>query len=361
MERNIGEQLNKAFEAYRQASIEKDGAKRELQQKTESYERYIQQLLKQIEDQKQKIFKLEAQLISNPSTGEVKCEEETALPVNHLLDNTPFRRSLLPPEVNMEPAVATPQILPVNSRVEKYEDVLEAFEDLQGNFHQIQTLTRRQKDHLKRFYRGNDMTNEQQFSMPIQCTDGTADGGGSSVPSGLHRGLAPQPPRVPLAPLDPRGADQEDRDLDESLTKLSVKFPPSTDSEYEFLNSTPDRQVAHLGLAHLGLSPGKRPAVCSIATVLDEEMSGELSAHFSFPTSSSAPRSPAHSHSHLRESVRGPQQPLWSPVLCCEEAPQGSEEEGHSSPSDCAFCHEVVPPQQWNSHLYSHFNKGARN
>ena len=33
MERNIGEQLNKAFEAYRQASIEKDGAKRELQQK----------------------------------------------------------------------------------------------------------------------------------------------------------------------------------------------------------------------------------------------------------------------------------------------------------------------------------------
>lgn len=31
MERNIGDQLNKAYEAYRQASIERDSAKRELQ------------------------------------------------------------------------------------------------------------------------------------------------------------------------------------------------------------------------------------------------------------------------------------------------------------------------------------------
>lgn len=33
MERNIGDQLNKAFEAYRQVSIEKDNVKKELQQK----------------------------------------------------------------------------------------------------------------------------------------------------------------------------------------------------------------------------------------------------------------------------------------------------------------------------------------
>lgn len=32
MERNIGDQLNKAYEAYRQASIERDSAKKELQQ-----------------------------------------------------------------------------------------------------------------------------------------------------------------------------------------------------------------------------------------------------------------------------------------------------------------------------------------
>lgn len=33
MERNMGDQLNKAFEAYRQVSIEKENAKKELQQK----------------------------------------------------------------------------------------------------------------------------------------------------------------------------------------------------------------------------------------------------------------------------------------------------------------------------------------
>lgn len=32
MERNIGDQLNKAFEAYRQVSIEKENAKKQLQQ-----------------------------------------------------------------------------------------------------------------------------------------------------------------------------------------------------------------------------------------------------------------------------------------------------------------------------------------
>lgn len=32
MERNMGDQLNKAFEAYRQVSIEKENAKKQLQQ-----------------------------------------------------------------------------------------------------------------------------------------------------------------------------------------------------------------------------------------------------------------------------------------------------------------------------------------
>lgn len=82
MERNIGDQLNKAFEAYRQVSIEKDNAKKELQQMSEYYERYTQQLQKQIEDQQQLISKLEAKLsATRPPSGEMKCE-----PCNHLLD-----------------------------------------------------------------------------------------------------------------------------------------------------------------------------------------------------------------------------------------------------------------------------------
>lgn len=46
MERNIGDQLNKAFEAYRQVSIEKDNAKKELQKMVKTW------------GKKQNIFKL---------------------------------------------------------------------------------------------------------------------------------------------------------------------------------------------------------------------------------------------------------------------------------------------------------------
>uniref|UniRef100_A0A0E9QKU7 Uncharacterized protein n=1 Tax=Anguilla anguilla TaxID=7936 RepID=A0A0E9QKU7_ANGAN len=64
---NIGTELKKAFEAYRQASIEKDSAKRELQQKTEYYQSYTQQLEQQIEDQNKLITELKA-LLSSAAT-----------------------------------------------------------------------------------------------------------------------------------------------------------------------------------------------------------------------------------------------------------------------------------------------------
>lgn len=44
MERNIGDQLNKAFEAYRQVSIEKDNAKKELQKMVRKGEKVFQAL-----------------------------------------------------------------------------------------------------------------------------------------------------------------------------------------------------------------------------------------------------------------------------------------------------------------------------
>lgn len=39
------------------------------------------------------------------------------------------------------------------------KDVLEVFQALRGKFQQIHTLTQRQKDHLKKIYRGNYMAN----------------------------------------------------------------------------------------------------------------------------------------------------------------------------------------------------------
>lgn len=237
--------------------------------------------------------------------------------------------------------VAVAPNMPVNCSVD-YQDMLDAFEAIQGKFRQIRSLTRRQKDHLKRFHGGNDTSNDQRFSMPIQCTDRTAE---------AERPFSSAPRSAVDIPLPPtslasRGASPEDRDLVDSLTKLSVKFPPSADSEYDFLNSAPER--------HIGLTmPTKRPLSNVPSTLTVEEEPLELPMPFVYPPS------PSHSTSSSlsQESVRGPQQPLWSPELC------GAVDVGtelatpqSSSPDKCAFCHAVVPQDRMNSHLYSHFS-----
>ncbi|XP_019945356.2 TRAF family member-associated NF-kappa-B activator [Paralichthys olivaceus] len=335
MERNIGDQLNKAFEAYRQVSIEKDNAKKELQKMTDYYEGYTQTLQKQIEDQQQLIIKLQAKLTATrqPSAGEMKCE-----PCNHLLDGASAYRIKQYPE-NMG-SVALSSKLPVNSNLD-YKDMLDVFEVIQGKFRQIRSLTQRQKDHLKRFHGGSDASNDQQFSMPIQCTDRTAEAG-RPFPSVLTSAVDIPPPPTSLAS---RGTSPEDRDLVDSLTKLRVKFPPSADSEYDFLNSAPDR--------HIGLTMPLKPPLSDVPSAMTEEEPVELPMPFVYPTS------PSHSTSSSlsQESVRGPQQPLWSPELC-DAVDVGTElaTPQSSSPDKCAFCNAVVPQDQMNSHLYSHFS-----
>lgn len=131
---------------------------------------------------------------------------------------------------------------------------------------------------------------DQRFSMPIQCTDRTAEAE-TPFSSALRSAVD-----IPLPPtsLASRGASPEDRDLVDSLTKLSVKFPPSADSEYDFLNSTPERNI--------GL-PMKRP-LSGVPTAVTEEESVELPMPFVYPTFSSH----STSSSLSQESVRGPQQ-----------------------------------------------------
>ncbi|KAM9344442.1 TRAF family member-associated NF-kappa-B activator [Pholidichthys leucotaenia] len=335
MERNIGDQLNKAFEAYRQASIEKDNANKKLREMTEYYERYTQELQKQIEDQQQLIAELKAKLsAARQPSGEMKCE-----PCNHLLDvATSYRKIQYPEEVG---SVAVSPNLPVSSGVD-FQDMLEAFDAIQGKFRQIRSLTRRQKEHLKQFHGGNDTSNDQRFSMPIQCTDRTAEAE-RPFPSALRS--AGEIPLLPTS-LASRGASQDDRELIDSLTKLSVKFPPPADSEYDFLNSAPERPV------RLPM-PVKRP-LRTVSSAVAEEEPVELSVAFVYPPS------PSHSTSSTlsQESVRGPQQPLWSPELC-DAADQEMElaTPQSSTPDKCAFCYAVVPPDRMNSHLYSHFSR----
>ncbi|XP_047225819.1 TRAF family member-associated NF-kappa-B activator isoform X3 [Girardinichthys multiradiatus] len=329
MERNIGDQLNKAFEAYRQVSIEKDNAQKELQKMKERHEQYTQELMKQIEDQQRLISDLEAKLsAARQPPGEIKCE-----PCNHILTAAGSYRRIQYPE---KMTVAGAPNLTVNTSADYSQDMLLAFEAIQVKLRQIQTLTTKQKHHLKRLHGSYDTSNDQRFSMPIQCTDRTAEAE-RPFPSALRSTV-----NIPhlSASLAPRGASQED--LVDSLTKLSVKFPPSADSEYDFLNSAPERNIA------LSM-PRKQPL--SSPTLPEEELV-EMPLPFVYSTS------PSHSTSSSPslESVRGPQQSLWTPERCDAVDLGANQEPPSSSPIKCAFCPDVVPQNLMTSHLYLHFS-----
>ncbi|XP_057709325.1 TRAF family member-associated NF-kappa-B activator isoform X2 [Corythoichthys intestinalis] len=287
MERNIGDQLNKAFEAYRQASIEKDNAKKELQQMTQYYQQYTQKLQRQIEDQQQLIAQLKAQLsTTRKPSGEVKCES-----CNRLIDGANAYGKTQHPETIGTLAVSP--LKTVNNSVD-YQDMLDALEAIHGTFRQIRSLSRRQKDHLKRFRGGIETATDQQFSMPIQCTDRASE---AEMPVfATSRSTVDIP-----TPLASRGASPDDRDFVDSLTKFSVKFPPPADSEYDFLNSAPDRHDAQP-------VPVRRPhdGILTAANVKEEEEEpSELPVPFiihTFPSHSTA------SSLSQEEDVRGPQQ-----------------------------------------------------
>uniref|UniRef100_A0A3Q2Y789 Tbk1/Ikki binding domain-containing protein n=1 Tax=Hippocampus comes TaxID=109280 RepID=A0A3Q2Y789_HIPCM len=215
------------------------------------------------------------------------------------------------------------------------QDMLDALEAIHGTFRQIRSLSRRQKDHLKRFRGGMETATDQQFSMPIQCTDRAAE---PEAPFFLASRSTPHIPLVPTL-LASRGASPDDRDFIDSLSKFSVKFPPPVDSEYDFLNSAPERHVALT-------VPVKRP-LSGIPGEEEEEEPSELSVAFVIPTFASHTTSSSLS----QEDVRGPQQGRVLTLFAAEMATAQ-----RSVPDKCAFCHAVVPQEQMNSHLYSHFS-----
>ncbi|XP_035267038.1 TRAF family member-associated NF-kappa-B activator [Anguilla anguilla] len=345
MEKNIGEQLKKAFEAFRQASIEKDSAKKELQQKTEYYEKYTQQLEQKIKDQNQLISNLKSQLnLATKHTsvegkscepGLRKQEVETLSDSDQHPDGMPcVSQGRKQGEDCLEAAVVSPHGLPRPSHTEN-KDVLDAFRELQGKFFLIRTLAKKQKDHLRKICSGNNSANDQQFSMPIQCTDVTAaqaEGPFSSAVRGEE---------LATASLASRGASPEDGDFMDSLVKLSVKFPPSTDSEYEFLNSTPEKHI-EAAMRREG------PAMVVVVPAVADEGVGRFPYDLLPPGSPSSPLNP--------DSIRGPQKLVWSPELCEATGLEGSADlQQNTSPKYCEFCNTLVPQDHIYSHLNSHF------
>ncbi|XP_051566644.1 TRAF family member-associated NF-kappa-B activator-like isoform X2 [Myxocyprinus asiaticus] len=349
MDRNISEQLNKAFEAYRNASIEKDIARKELQHKTEQYQRQSQQLERKIEEQAKTITHLKAQLslLQKHASEEMKLGEsayrkqevETLSPSDNHSDNqsSSYRTNPFLIKEPTENFGMLPTMISATCVI-KSEDVLDTLQEIQGTFQRIQTLARRQKDYLKRIHKGNESANEQ-FSMPIQCTDDTTEQ--AEVP--FSKPLKPEVDNtLSSTSLASCGAVLDDG-LFDSLRVLSVKFPPSTDSEYDFLNSTQDKQV------DLSLH---RPNHGDHVHTLREE------SYSSYPTPTPSTHTSASSAAH--ENVRGPQQLFWTPDLP-DMSSQASVTDAQqmSSKEKCAFCKDDVSPNHMYSHLNSHFKNKA--
>ncbi|XP_068936059.1 TRAF family member-associated NF-kappa-B activator isoform X2 [Petaurus breviceps papuanus] len=304
MDKNMGEQLNKAYEAFRQACMDRDSAVKELQQKTENYEQRIREQQEQLSLQQSIIDKLKSQLLLVNSSrdnvhGYVPMLEESEKRKNDISLNVTFDqphdkvKSGIPREklskckegktydfISVSPfhtfsliqlfplpgftimslvstylkLVKRPETLPRQENspgnpdfpfFNKREEIEKTFYEMKEEFHRICMLARAQRDHLNRL-NIQEPASEIQFSLPIQCTDKTDEQPEEAfkpqVKDVLNRGSSC------LTSVTPRGLGQEEEDNSlESLSKFNVKFPP-TDNDSTFLHSTPDKPQV-MGLA----------------------------------------------------------------------------------------------------------------
>lgn len=134
--------------------------------------------------------------------------------------------------------------------------------------------------------------------MPIQCTDGTAAQAEGPFSSSIRSEVLGD--ELPGSSLASRGACHEDLDFNDSMTKLSVRFPPPADSEYEFLYSAPERPMEPVSV---------QTGLADVAGVSATSEDGPLKLLYPGPVINAAPISP--------EGVRGPQQVTVGRLLSC--------------------------------------------
>ncbi|XP_053327013.1 TRAF family member-associated NF-kappa-B activator isoform X2 [Spea bombifrons] len=456
----IGDQLNKAYEAYRQVCVEKERFKKDLTMKTELYEQQIRDQNNQILQLKGWIAELKAQLQTftgqgfspgpppSPKNENAECrrtetvsnlsyeqlqeqltlsklqkmhykeqleiehlkskkmeEEQKKLESILLIKNEEIRalKNLLKEERTKK---NTQEFPPVRSPLDEStrQGAEQLFCDLKDEFSRICKLTREQSLRLNRFFKKeNGADVPMQFSMPVQCTDETNDKTQAAENPKFQKSKAA------FASITPRGLGPDD-ELSvsvESLSNLSVKFPPS-DENCEFLESSPEigpllRPASDKNAPHDALqkeaplfpmnfdpipcgSSGKEPLTGTVSDLmalrhlnirsnyknsyLDSEKDDSASRGENSPlkkytvdyfiqglAEGSEPSTPT------GRTVRGPQQAIWKPSKHEENdliAP-GCEKWDQDSADICEFCQAVFPPSSRTSgdflrHLNSHFN-----
>ncbi|XP_058156758.1 TRAF family member-associated NF-kappa-B activator isoform X2 [Dasypus novemcinctus] len=419
MDKNIGEQLNKAYEAFRQACMDRDSAVKELQQKqTENYEQRIREQQEQLSLQQTIIDKLKSQLLLVNSSQD-KCygyvplledseSRKNDLTLDQLHDNV---KSGIPKEkqfkirrqeVSSSRKETSPRSLGI-PLVHERSCIEKTFWDLKEEFHRICMLAKAQKDHLSKL-NVPDTATETQCSVPVQCTDKTDKQDALFKPEAkddINRG-APC-----ITSVTPRGLGQDEEDTSfESLSKFNVKFPPM-DSDSTFLHSTPERPkvlgpataenkfnvelrdnpgnfvkteetvfeiqgIDPIALAIQNLKttdkikPSNLVNTC-IRTILDKApclQSGDHNALYvnTYPLQDPSDV-PYPSLDSSGKAIRGPQQPVWKPYPNQDSdllILSGTDSELHI-PRVCEFCQAVFPPSitsrgDFLRHLNSHFN-----
>lgn len=399
MDKNIGEQLNKAYEAFRQACMDRDSAVKELQQKTENYEQRIREQQEQLSLQQTIIDKLKSQLLlvnssRDNSYGCVPLFEDSEARKNNLTLDQPHDKvkSGIPREkeskVRRQEISSRKETVPGSLGIPLFHErgyVEKTFWDLKEEFHRIRMLAKAQKDHLSKLNVA-DTAAETQCSVPVQCTDKTDKQEVLFKPQAkddINRG-APC-----VTSVTPRGLGQDEEDTSfESLSKFNVKFPP-TDSDSAFLHSTPERPTV-LGPAtseavcqdKFNMEPRDNPGnfvkteiegIDSIASAIQNLKTtdktkpsnhvntcirtapdralclspGDHNALYvnTFPLQDRSD-APFPSLNSPGEAIRGPEQPVWKPFPNQDSdlsVLSGTGSELHI-PRVCEFCQAVFPP-----------------
>uniref|UniRef100_A0A8C8ZM59 TRAF family member associated NFKB activator n=1 Tax=Prolemur simus TaxID=1328070 RepID=A0A8C8ZM59_PROSS len=265
MDKNIGEQLNKAYEAFRQACMDRDSAVKELQQKTENYEQRIREQQEQLSLQQTIIDKLKSQLLLVNSSRDnsydcVPLLEDSEARKNNLTLDQPHDKvkSGIPREKQSKvrrQEVSSPRKETSSGSLgvplfHERGNIEKTFWDLKEEFHRICMLAKAQKDHLSKLHIP-DTAAETQCSVPVQCTDKTDKQEALFKPQAkddINRGTPC------ITSVTPRGLGRDEEDTSfESLSKFNVKFPPM-DNDSTFLHSTPERPDI--------LSPATSEAMC---------------------------------------------------------------------------------------------------
>ncbi|XP_056392881.1 TRAF family member-associated NF-kappa-B activator isoform X2 [Hyla sarda] len=470
MDKNTGDQLNRAYDAFRQACMEKDRTKKEMQQKTAMYEQQLHEQQKQIEELKNHVLVLTSRLSTFAGAGvfgvpplspklensdgwksesaaleslqeqikaglqreklykdQLDTEKLSVLKLEGKLDKLesvlsnkneeiqylkkslkearemkerPDQRTILDTEmrntnITQDPSAAAPAPND-NARL----GVERIFSDLKEEFSRICKLTREQSSQLNTFLMKKEIASDIRlpFSMPVQCTDEENEG------VQILQKPKDKTIRSRFAPITPRGLGPDD-ELSmsvESLSNLSVKFPPSSDDS-DFLESSPGKlpifppaseQEAHPNtqlpdaimktFSTARPSPPYSPRSPRTACHLDKHY--ELGPNYRgtmLPTDEDSglfmagnnPVGDCQNTFHIPDTpdvdkcieisertVRGPQQPIWKPSSPHDNdlLIPGSEKWDRDSSNVCEFCQAVFPPStdlggEFLRHLNTHF------